>query len=512
MKIPIRSFAIRRWLASALATRERLRFRTRLIFALLIFLLSFASKSLQAVDLAPVMYTAEQPFGGLTETYDLRAVSILDGEGLIGPYDINPRRTIWISQAPGYAIFLSVVYKLTGRDFFNVQLAQNLLNSISPVLIFLIAGLWLGWRTGIAAGFLAALSHHLSHISNFILPDAISALPLLAAFLCLVVAMRGQRSRRFTKQTWLLYAAAGLFLGFAAWLRSQTMLLPFFLLLVLLLLSTRRLAQGKRAALMAMVAVLTIAPITIKNYVVYHEFVPVNIGAGIVLWEGIADESGATYGAVATDEEVAKQDVEFYNEPRYAGSWATPDGILRDRDRVKRSMAVIRAHPFWYAKVMMKRAREMVRYSAHAPLVAKPVEAQSQELQMQENPLPVKKNWRELAAQTGQSGLGIGRRLFYLRPLFRMLQRVAKEAMQTVILGGVIMVFLLSRRRAGFLLIPPIYYFLFQGFFHSEFRYTLPMQYFVFTFAAVGWVVAVTLLSRGIMKIIRKTRRFRASS
>ena len=96
MKFSLNSFAIRRWLAEALATREVIDRKTKLILALLIFIISFATKSLQAVDLAPVMYTAEQPFGGLTDTYDSRAVGILDGEGLLGPYDINPRRTIWI--------------------------------------------------------------------------------------------------------------------------------------------------------------------------------------------------------------------------------------------------------------------------------------------------------------------------------------------------------------------------------------------------------------------------------
>lgn len=510
MKISLSSFALRRALCRTLATGERLGLRSKVLFALLIFLLSFATKSLQAVDLAPVMYTAQQPFGGLTETYDLRAVAILEGEGLLGPYDINPRRTLWIAQAPGYSIFLSLIYQLTSRDFFKVQLLQNLVNSLSPVVIFLIAGLLLGWRTGIAAGMLSAVSHHLSHISNFILPDALSALPLLSAFLCLTLALRYQRNARLLKQTYMLYGLAGMLFGLAAWLRSQTMLLPLFLVLMLALLSTHRLKAIKRAALMAAISLLTIAPITIKNYVVYGEFVPINIGAGIVLWEGIADESGDTYGAVAKDDEVAQQDAVFYNEPRYAGSWSTPDGIMRDRERVKRSLEIIKAHPLWYAGVMAKRAREMVKYSAHAPLVAKPVEAQSQARQARENPAPVRQQFQELAAASSQSPLEAGRKLFWLRPLFRALQRVSKETMLVFIVLGLGAVVLLSRRRAGFLFITPLYYFIFQAFFHTEFRYTLPMQYFVFIFAAVIWVLLMSLVVRGIIKIAGKIGLFRA--
>lgn len=512
MKISLSSFALRRALCRTLATGERPGFRSALLLALLIFLLSFAAKSLHAVDLAPVMYTAQQPFGGLTDTYDGRAVSILEGEGLIGPYDINPRRTVWIAQAPGYSIFLSLIYQLGSRDFFKAQLLQNLVNSLSPVILFFIASMWLGRRTGIAAGMLSAISHHLSHISNFILPDALSALPLLAAFLCLTLTLRRKKNARFPGQSYLFYGLAGLLFGLAAWLRSQTMLLPFFLVLGLALISSTRLETFKRGALMAVVAVLTIAPITIKNYLVYGEFVPINIGAGIVLWEGIGEESGDTYGAVSKDEEVAQQDAILYNEPKYAGTWSSPDGIMRDRNRVKRSLEVIKFHPFWYAGVMLKRAGEMVKYSAHAPLVAKPVEAESQALQARENPEPARPHLQELAAASSQAPLAVGRKLFGLRPLFRALQRIAKEAMQIFALAGLLAVLLLSRRRAVFLMIAPLYYFLFQGFFHTEFRYTLPMQYFVFTFAAVTWVLLITLLVRGVVKTANKIGLFRASA
>ncbi len=496
MKLSIKPFAIRRFLCRTLATRERLNWKLKTVFALLIFLISFATKSLQAVDLAPVMYTVQQPFGGLTDTYDLRAMSIIDGEGVIGPYDINPRKTVWIAQAPGYSIFLSVVYIFTSRNFFNVQLIQNLLNSLSPVLIFFIAGRLISWRVGFATGLLSAISHHLSHISNFILPDALSALPLLAGFFLLMLAMR------YARRWWviyLLFALAGVMLGLAAWMRSQTMLLGLFAVVLLTLTTKPRLITLKRTLVMAAFSLLIIAPITIKNYRVYGEFVPVNIGAGIVLWEGIGEESGDKYGAVRLDEEVAKQDAEIYGEPRYAGTWSSPDGIMRDRDRVKRSLAIITEHPVWYAGVMMKRAREMVKYSAHAPLIFKPREAAA--LTRTE---PVKRGWEILVMESGDGALHIGRRLAFLRMPLRSGQRIAKEAMQTFIVIGIIAVLFLSRRRAAFLFIVPLYYFLFQGFFHTEFRYTLPMQYFVFAFAAVTWTLAITLLGRGLRKVIAK--------
>ena len=485
MNLTRRIFTLRRWLAPRLAARAPLSRRARLVISLLLFGLAFAVRALHAVDLQPVIYTTNQPFGGLTVGYDRRAVDIIEGGGLLGPYG-KPWQTEWLSQAPGYAIYLSAIYRTAGRDFFAVQWVQNALTALAPVLLFWIAGLLFGWRVGTVAGFLAAVSHHLAHISNFILPDALSALPLLAGF---YVLLRARQWRR----VYLAYALAGLLCGLAAWLRPQLMLLGPFLVLMLMLIGRPRLPAAKRALITAAVALLTLAPITVKNYFVYKAFVPINIGVGIVMWEGIADYSGDRFGAVATDTAVALQEAELYNEPRYSGSWATPDGIRRDRDRVSRSLAVIKQHPLWYAGVMLDRCRQMVNYTAHAPLVYR-----LGQLNPQPVAAPVRPEWQDLAAQSPR--LSPGKALSWLRPLVRAAERLTKETMLVMILVGALLGFALAWRRAMFVAIVPLYYFIFQSAVHTEFRYTLPMQYFLFVFAALGWVSLGAALTRVALK------------
>ena len=480
----------RRWIVVALATRQATPARTKLILAVLILALAFAVRSLHAVDLAASMYTTEQPFNGLTESYDLRAVSILKGEGVLGPYNIDPSDTKWLTQAPGYSIFLSGVYSIFGRDFFRVQLVQNAVNSLSAVLIFLIAGSLISWRVGVVSGVLAGLSHHLAHISNFILPDAMHALPVLAAIYLLVIARRAHRS-------YWLYSAAGVMIGLASWLRAQTMLLGLFLLVMLAIISDRRWPVVKRVTVTAIVSLLAIAPITIRNFVVYGEFVPIQVGIGLNLWEGIADASGDRFGAVKQDTEVAAQEAELYGDPRYAGSWTKPDGIKRDRDRTKRSLDIILHHPIWYAGVMMRRCGEMLKYSAQAPLVFTVSQASSKR-----DSAPIKQGWSEIASN--QSSLAVGESIFWMRPVVRALQRITKEAMLGFIIIGALILFAASRRRAMFTSIVPLYYFLFQSAMHTEFRYTLPMQYFAFVFAATVWVLIGASISSGIKIIAAK--------
>ncbi|HSB11129.1 MAG TPA: glycosyltransferase family 39 protein [Blastocatellia bacterium] len=484
----------RRWLVLLLGTRQVLRTRTKLLIAVSIFALSFATKSLHAVDLANLMYTTEQPFGGLTESYDRRAVSILAGEGLLGPYGIEPSNTQWITQAPGYSIFLSGVYSLFDRNFFDAQLVQNLLNSLSAVLMFMIAGSLISWRVGVLSGLLAALSHHLGHISNFILPDEMNALPVLAGIYLLMLARR-----RLGDSHWA-YAAAGIAIGLASWLRAQTMLLAVFAWLMLAIISPKRMVAVRRGLLLAAFSILAISPITVRNYFVYGEFIPIQLGTGLNLWEGIADASGDRFGAVRADTEVASQEAALYNDPRYAGSWTTPDGIRRDRDRTRRSLDIILKHPAWYAGVMLGRCADMLKYSAHAPLVLKIDQASDRQ-----RSAPMKRGWEGIASD--DSSLAVGRSLFWLRPVVRPLQRAGKETMLSFIIIGAVSVFLMSWRRALFLLIVPLYYFVFQSAMHTEFRYTLPMQYFMFVFAATAWVLIGAAIVRVVKTMARNSYR-----
>jgi hypothetical protein len=288
-------------------------------------------------------------------------------------------------------------------------------------------------------------------------------------------------------------------IGCSSWLRAQPMLLGIFLALLLTLISTQRVPTIKRAAVMAIASLLAIAPITIRNYAVYGEFVPVQIGTGLNLWEGIADGGGERFGAVKTDGEVAAQEAVLYNDPRYRGSWTTPDGIKRDRDRVKRSLDVIFDNPIWYAGVIVWRCGEMMKYSAHASLVFKTGAGEAQITDR-----PIRRTWREIATQ--DSSIRFARSFFFLRPVVRTVQRAAKETMLLFIITGAAVLFIASRRRFFLISMVPLYYFVFQSVMHMEFRYTLPMQYFMFTLAAVAWVLMGASLLRGIEILLNKIK------
>src|SRR6185503_18219920 len=107
---------------------------------------------------------------------------------------------------------------------------------------------------------------------------------------------------------------------------------------------------------------LIIGPLTIRNAIVFGKFIPVSLGAGQTLVEGIAEyNTDGSLGLPQTDVELIRDEAETSKRPDYANSLFTPHGTERDRARLARGFAVIRAHPFWFAGVMIRRAASMLR-------------------------------------------------------------------------------------------------------------------------------------------------------
>src|SRR5262249_33961178 len=240
---------------------------TKLGLALVLFLLSFSIRALQSVDLAPVMYTEAQPGWGMSAEYARDAQLKLDGSGLLMPRNRDPEDTSLLARAPGYSIFLSAVYSGLGASYFYVQITQNFVTSISVILICLIAASLISWRVGFVAGMLAAVSHHLSYYSNLVLPDSLAALPILLGVYLLV------RARRFRMKKLAAYVLAGSLFGVATWLRPNLLLMGPLMAVIVILAATERRREVRRSWLIALLPFLIVAPITIRNYLIFHRFV-----------------------------------------------------------------------------------------------------------------------------------------------------------------------------------------------------------------------------------------------
>ncbi len=258
-----------------------------------------------------------------------------------------------LGHPPGYSILMAIASVFSSDTDAAVRFVQITADAAAAVVIFLIACALVSNAVAFIAGLLVALAPQFTYNSTLLLPDTLSVLPLLLAVYCLTRAVKRPRLA--------LFIAAGALIGVSCWLRANAMMLVFFAALWIPFLFER----GRRAryALSLMGGMLlVVAPLTLRNAIVYQHFIPISLGAGQTLLEGIADyDTTARFGIPATDMGIMKMEAEAYARPDYYGTLFNPDGILRERLRLKRGFTVIGTHPFWFAGVMLRRAAGMLR-------------------------------------------------------------------------------------------------------------------------------------------------------
>lgn len=280
-----------------------------------------------------------------------------------------------LGHPPGYSILLAVVYGAAGESDAVVQFIQITFDALSAVLIFLIVAELLPVGAGFIAGMLVALSPQFAWNSVLLLPDSLAVFPLLLAAYCSARAVK--RPRLMT------LILAGAFVGLSCWLRANALLLAPFLACACLVLFERGRRLRCAAALLAG-TILVVAPLTIRNAIVFRHFIPLSLGAGQTFLEGIADyDSQGRFGVPQTDMGIMRWEAEAFNRPDYYGTLFNPDGVWRERMRLKRGLSIVASHPVWFAGMMTRRAGSMLRLERSrliqtSPPVSHPLDVMSQ--------------------------------------------------------------------------------------------------------------------------------------
>ena len=296
----------------------------------------------------------------LVTGYEREAERMVQQGGILYPREpVDPGDARMLVHPPGYSILVALFYKTPWDTHTSLRLAQIVCDSMAAVLVFLIAAELLPFAAALTGGALVALSPHLAGYSLWLSADSLAVLPTLASVYLIVRAI---------KKNWLVtIIAAGACLGLSCWLRSNLLLLAFFLAAVIFFLLKRGNRLRYSVAFIAAFLV-TIAPITVRNLVVFDSFIPLSLGAGITLIEGIADyDTDKRFGMPQFDKDVAVKEAEWHGRPDYAGNLWRPDGVERERARFSRGLAVVRSNPGWFSGVMLRRSAFMLRYNDSGP-------------------------------------------------------------------------------------------------------------------------------------------------
>jgi len=400
--------------------------------------------------------------------FDGQARDILDGRQNIFWID-DPSRTDLAQYPPAFSALVALIYKLTGHhSVYAVQIVLWVLDLIlSFVLIGGIAFTAFGWRAAVASSFLLGLSPLFAMYAAFPSADMPATWFVLGGNWALLLASKRK------SVSWA--AGAGVLLGIACWLRVNPLYLcvGWAIALLAFVPATWPLpswpVKVKTGAAVLVGTIVVIAPIAVRNYLVFPDFTPTGGTIGTSLWEGLGEtELGQANGFWCSDDKLIEYERKKYAwPPDMQIELQRPDGIRRDRERARESIAFIRPRPIWYLGVMFGRMWSMLKVAGDpAPYSgSNGINVTSQRC------LP--QHWQGGAVALGVNVLG-------------MIQSVVRYLFLPLAALGIYIGVRKDWRASCLLLVTVLYYLVPDTVGHAEMRYVLPMHGVLIVFAGVA--------------------------
>ncbi|HEX6716184.1 MAG TPA: glycosyltransferase family 39 protein [Pyrinomonadaceae bacterium] len=403
--------------------------------------------------------------------FDRQARDILDGRQRIFWID-DATRTDLAQYPPAFTALVALIYKLSGdHSAYSIQLVLWFADLILSLL--LIAGIALtafDGRVAIGSGFLVALSPLFALYAAYPSADVPATWFVLGGNWLLLLA--------FQRRSVWLALAAGVALGVACWLRVNPLYLCVVWAIALLVLVRGAWSlRLKMAAAVLIGTLVVISPIMIRNYVVFPEFTPTGGTIGVNLWEGLGEtELGRQHGFVFGDDNMNAVERARNGWPAdmpVDNQW--PDGLRRERERTRESIAFIRQHPVWYLGVMAGRMWGMLKVAG--------------------DPVPycgtsgINVTSRKCLPPQWQGGvvaLGVN--------VLGMIQSVVRYLFLPLAAFGIYVAARREWRTSCLMLVTVLYYLVPGTTAHTEIRYVLPMHGLLIVFAGVAIRESIRLI------------------
>ena len=247
---------------------------SHLVGAAAVVVVALAARSLW------VAYAPSDPMDGRIFSdpvfYYYSAAHMADGGGYIQPLT-SANTAYW---PPGYSLLLTPLFKLFGAHVSIAWGVNIVLGALTCVALYYLGRAVSGERTGIVAGFALALFPGHVFFSSLVLSEVTFTFLVVVALLLAALVSR----RTGGRAVWLV-VLLGATIGAAALVRGQGLLLiPLAAVFWLVQAGRRRALWG--TALATAVAFIVIAPWTLRNYFVMHDFVLISSNVGGNLYVG----------------------------------------------------------------------------------------------------------------------------------------------------------------------------------------------------------------------------------
>jgi tetratricopeptide (TPR) repeat protein len=182
-------------------------------------------------------------------------------------------------RAPFYPYLLSIIFWFAPNNLLAVYSMQLVMGICSVALIYSIGKKIYGERAGLIAAGFSLFYSPLTFFETKILPTITG---IFLGLLSLYFLTRAEQEKK-----WYYWMAGAATLGVAALCRPNYLLMIPFLILAILVVHRRRPRETIIPILiLILVPAVTIGPVSLRNYVVGKDFVPISANAGITFAQG----------------------------------------------------------------------------------------------------------------------------------------------------------------------------------------------------------------------------------
>lgn len=278
-------------------------------------------------------------------SYDALARSLMDGRGYSFTknwYPFTPPDTPTAHWSFLYPLYLAGTYAIAGYHPLAARLLQGAVGgALLCLLVYRIGRRVVDENTGLLAAGLAAVYGYFIYYNVALMTETFSIVLIL-----LILYLGIELKENPTPRRWV---GLGLSLGLAALLRQTVLLFAPFLLFWLFMELRARRTRWWHFAIPIVITFLLIAPWTLRNYLVYREFLLLNSNAGYAFYASNNPSLGSDWRnefvVVPVPEELAGQ-----NEAQL------------DRALTQKGLGFILADPKRYLLLTLNKTLEYVRF------------------------------------------------------------------------------------------------------------------------------------------------------
>jgi len=277
--------------------------------------------------------------------HDMLAMNLANGQGYVIVYsgEMTPLNgeTLRAHRAPGYPVFLAVIYRGFGLEnrHRHVYIVQAVLGALTVGLTYWLGCQWFSTPVGIVAA-ICLLPFYF--FDALLLSETLytAVLTLLIGFLSFL------RNNLFRPLRYVVV----LNLGYGILLGLGALIKPITMLMIPVVLLTYALAKGNRpwqqigiiCVTLVISVALTIALWTVRNYYVFGKFVPISTNGGeVFVW---ANSDGDWASLVHLYEEAVAQNL---------------DEVERDHFFYRKGIEWLTAHPIEALRRAWERTRDL---------------------------------------------------------------------------------------------------------------------------------------------------------